>query len=352
MFCRKCGAKIDDDSKFCVKCGTAVVNQSEEVAEPASTGEMQEQSSCVVGVNNEKKSNKTMLIVGVVLACAVLLFFVFGSNKNNQQSDTKPVQTAEMKALEEVKTYINHGMECYNKREYGNAVTDFNHAIELKPDFPEAYNGRGITYYAMNDYDRAIEDCKKALELKPDYTEAKENLQKAIDTKEEMEEARQKFYVLNVGIMPLGQHVNPDDNPKYLVSPEDVSKYLGNVIEQSSGDPMRVRYEKGTVWFKHNSGEATLNTKGKIWRAIFTKPDVYSSSGIHIGDDIEKVFQKHGQPRRTLNSKKYNELDGNKDSVDVWMVYNLDNHGVPRLGFGIKNDSVTAIALSCTPAGF
>ena len=269
----------------------------------------------------------------------------------------------ETKVIEEDKIHNNRGIEYYNKHEYGNAIAGFTSAIEIKADDSEAYNGRGNTYRAMNDYDQAIADYKKALELKPDYAEAKENLQQAVSAKEELEAVGEKDYVFNVGHIPLCQTAAPSyaKNPQYLVSPADMSKYIGKVLEltpnQHPNEPMRVRLEEGTVWLLHHSSEATADTAGKVWRAVFTKPGVYTKSGIHIGDDIEKVFQKHGQPNRMVNPKdkrfkEFKEFVDDKKNIDTWMVYKLEKGGLPRIGFEIENDTVVAIALSITPAGF
>ena len=107
MFCKECGAQLADDSKFCNKCGAKIVNDNEDTTALPTAEQSQEQPSNVEmnnnhdsdfveqPVDNGQKSNKAIIIAGAVLACAVLLFFVFGSNTNNQQSDTKPAQTAE-----------------------------------------------------------------------------------------------------------------------------------------------------------------------------------------------------------------------------------------------------------------
>lgn len=107
MFCKECGAQLADDSKFCNKCGAKIVNDNEDTTALPTAEQSQEQPSNVEmnnnhdsdfveqPVDNGQKSNKAIIIAGAVLACAVLLFFMFGSNKNNQQADTKPAQTTE-----------------------------------------------------------------------------------------------------------------------------------------------------------------------------------------------------------------------------------------------------------------
>ena len=56
--------------------------------------------------------------------------------------------------------------------DYERAIVECSKAIELKPDYAEAYLLRGEAYYMNDNYDKAIADCHKAIELKPDYAEA------------------------------------------------------------------------------------------------------------------------------------------------------------------------------------
>ncbi|MDR1363285.1 MAG: tetratricopeptide repeat protein [Spirochaetaceae bacterium] len=46
---------------------------------------------------------------------------------------------------------------------YDKAITDYNRAVRLDPDFALAYNGRGNAYDGKGDYDRAIADCNQAV---------------------------------------------------------------------------------------------------------------------------------------------------------------------------------------------
>jgi len=49
------------------------------------------------------------------------------------------------------------------------AIVDFTKAIALKPEFAEAYLCRGTAYFNQGLYDLAIVDLTKAIELKPDF---------------------------------------------------------------------------------------------------------------------------------------------------------------------------------------
>jgi tetratricopeptide (TPR) repeat protein len=60
-----------------------------------------------------------------------------------------------------------------DKRDYAGAATDLTRAIELDPDYAEAYRALGYAKFNMGfNVDGALQDYMKAVELKPDYGEA------------------------------------------------------------------------------------------------------------------------------------------------------------------------------------
>jgi tetratricopeptide (TPR) repeat protein len=55
---------------------------------------------------------------------------------------------------------------------YDRAIEEFNHAIQINPKFPLAYNNRGLAYKAIGQYDRAIDDFSQAVTINPHNFEA------------------------------------------------------------------------------------------------------------------------------------------------------------------------------------
>ena len=53
------------------------------------------------------------------------------------------------------------------RRDFDHAISHFDHAIKLSPDFPEPYNQRAIAQYLLERFEAAIENSKKAVELMP-----------------------------------------------------------------------------------------------------------------------------------------------------------------------------------------
>jgi tetratricopeptide (TPR) repeat protein len=62
-----------------------------------------------------------------------------------------------------------------DKVRYDKAIADYNKAIEINPNLPDAHNYRGLAYYRKGHYDKAISDFNKAIELNPRDAEAYNN---------------------------------------------------------------------------------------------------------------------------------------------------------------------------------
>jgi tetratricopeptide (TPR) repeat protein len=68
--------------------------------------------------------------------------------------------------------YINRGVAYSTIGNYRQAIEDYGRAIEIKPDYAEAYINRGNTYNGLGNYRQAIEDLNRAITIKPDFAEA------------------------------------------------------------------------------------------------------------------------------------------------------------------------------------
>ncbi|MBN8696614.1 MAG: tetratricopeptide repeat protein [Bacteroidetes bacterium] len=77
--------------------------------------------------------------------------------------------------------YLDLSLKYYQLGNYEKCIEAANAAIQLKPDYAEAYNNIGNSYNLLKNYPKAIEALQKALSIKPDYELAKNNLQVALN---------------------------------------------------------------------------------------------------------------------------------------------------------------------------
>jgi len=59
------------------------------------------------------------------------------------------------------------GVKALTQQEYAISLDMFSTAIELAPDYAEAWNKRATLYYVIDDYDAAIADVTQVLALEP-----------------------------------------------------------------------------------------------------------------------------------------------------------------------------------------
>lgn len=88
------------------------------------------------------------------------------------ESCTKAINTKVLTSYELVHSLNSRAWAYSRNGDYDLAVQDYDRAIQLKPDYAEAFYGRGLVYYAKKEFDSAIQDYSQAIQLKPGYTEA------------------------------------------------------------------------------------------------------------------------------------------------------------------------------------
>jgi tetratricopeptide (TPR) repeat protein len=67
----------------------------------------------------------------------------------------------------EARAAMERGLRALTRERYPQAVESFTRAIELDPDYAEAWNRRGTTYYLMGRYEASLDDIERVLELEP-----------------------------------------------------------------------------------------------------------------------------------------------------------------------------------------
>jgi len=68
--------------------------------------------------------------------------------------------------------YFNRATDFFFKGKYELAIKAIEKAIELEPDYAEAWNNKGVALGKLGRHDEALKAYEKAIELKRDYAEA------------------------------------------------------------------------------------------------------------------------------------------------------------------------------------
>ena len=67
--------------------------------------------------------------------------------------------------------FYNNGVDFGDSGKFHQAISSYNKAIEIDPEFFKAYYNRGTMNLILSEYDKAIEDFNKAIVLQPECAE-------------------------------------------------------------------------------------------------------------------------------------------------------------------------------------
>jgi len=62
---------------------------------------------------------------------------------------------------------LGRGAQAMDRRDMEEAIKYFTRAIEIDPNFAEAYNQRAIAYYLLDQWEKSKSDCQKTVDLMP-----------------------------------------------------------------------------------------------------------------------------------------------------------------------------------------
>ena len=102
---------------------------------------------------------------------------------------TRAIGSGQLSATDRAITFNNRGNIYSSKKNYAQAIQDYDQAIRIRPNYPEAFNNRGFAYYHQQDYDRAIGNYDQAVKLSPGYARAFNNRAEAYVEKQQYEHA-------------------------------------------------------------------------------------------------------------------------------------------------------------------
>ena len=160
----------------------------------------------------KKKPNDTQLIY--LLGLSFINTQNFSSAEKNFQKLLSLKKTYEL--------YYIYGNILKNLKKFSDAAISFEKAIELNPNFSEAYNNLGNVRKSLDEPDQAIECFKMAIKLKEDNIEAHFNLASIYQENNKFED----LIVLYKKLLSFNKN-----HLKTLYNLGSVNLFLGNISE-------------------------------------------------------------------------------------------------------------------------
>nr|MCR4595939.1 VWA domain-containing protein [Lachnospiraceae bacterium] len=150
MFCKKCGAELENGAKFCKKCGTPVSQPAAGEQPHITTGmtNMEDSTPEYKDVAVSNKGTKALILVAVI--CAILavlgiLGFIFFPTIKEKAADITYNGT------------YTKAEEAYENGDYDAAVGYYLKLIEQRPEEPAPYIGAARSYNELGKTDKAID---------------------------------------------------------------------------------------------------------------------------------------------------------------------------------------------------
>ena len=136
--------------------------------------------------------------------------------------------------------YIWRGNTRYNKKDYDNAIIDYNKAIDINPNYELAFYNRGSAWVAKKEYDKAIADYTKIIKPNSEYADtyytdrgniwkAKQKYDKAISDYTKAIKRNPYFAnaYYNRGLAKKEKNVDPEEIK------QDFEKYLKLITDEN-----------------------------------------------------------------------------------------------------------------------
>ncbi len=181
--------------------------------------------------------------------------------------------------------YVAHhnlGIVLLRKGRVDEAITQYQTALQIKPDYAKAHNNLGNALLQKGKVDEAITHCQRALEINPDYAEAHNNLGTALCQKGRVDEAITHYQT--------ALQINPD----YA----DAHNNLGTALCQKGSADEAITHYQTALQIKPDYADAHINLgnallqKGSADEAIAhfqtalqIKPD-YADAHINLGNAL------------------------------------------------------------------
>ena len=234
--------------------------------------------------------------IHIILSVWVIFFAEIG-----YAEDQKPILDAD--------SYISMGIDNVVKGQYKQALSDFNKALEINPNYAGAYYNRGLVNVILEQKEQAISDFSKAIEINPNDAEAYYNRGNVFGDMGNLDKAMSDY------------------NKAIELSPENVTAY----------------FNRGMTYWRQDNYEKAISDLNK---AIEINPDdaeAYYIRGIanRSNGNYKKAlddFLKAQNLGYQVDPKFIKSTYGQQKSIDIFVDNTKINISIPS-GFNSVDSS-------------
>lgn len=185
--------------------------------------------------------------------------------------------------------------------EPGHAIEQFDQAIGLQPEFPEAFNNRGVAYFNNGQFSRAIDDYGEAIRFRPEYSSALQNRGNAYAARGQYDRAIED-YNKAIGMKPGPAAYRNRGNAyrakgDYESAIRDLSAAIGSSGSSGSSTGAGALDDRGDTYLAMGQKARALDDFSEAVRLQPDDPDAFLSKGraeFYLGqwNDAVRDFQK------------------------------------------------------------
>ena len=175
--------------------------------------------------------------------------------------------------------YYNMGIALKDNGDLDAAIDSYKKALEIKPDYVGAYFNTGNILKDTGDLEAAIDSYKKALEIKPDYAEAYNNIGLTLKDKGDLEEAINSY--------KKALEIKPD----YFEAKENLISLLTSYIPQKDNPNLIVKVNEEIRKIDIKDNASNIISDDQIVSLLSRSEDFISSFGLELRTKQDQIFR-------------------------------------------------------------
>jgi len=175
--------------------------------------------------------------------------------------------------------YYNMGIALKDNGDLDAAINSYKKALEIKSDYVGAYFNTGNILKDTGDLEAAIDSYKKALEIKPDYAEAYNNIGLVLKDKGDLEEAINSY--------KKALEIKPD----YFEAKENLISLLTSYIPQKDNPNLIVKANEEIRKVDIKDNTSNIISDDQIVSLLSRSEDFISSFGLELRTKQDQIFR-------------------------------------------------------------